>query len=427
MPIEIVLPALSAGMTDAVIARWLKAEGDIVAKGELIAEIETDKATMEIEAVCDGRIGKLLVKNGARAEVNQIIAVLLGEREDAAAIALPRRGPATPPATAKPAETEPATAAALESVADTSTTKLDAGARRKASPLARRLATAQGISLDRISGSGPRGRIVSIDIERAATSAATRLQAASEAREIPPAPPQPSNGIQVGIGEYESIPHSSMRRTIARRLVEAKTTVPHFYLNLDCDIDALLALRSRINETREAVERISVNDFVIRAAAVALRKVPDANAIWTDQAMLRLSEVDISVAVATDGGLITPIIRKADEKSLGTISAEMKSLAARARESRLKPEEFQGGGFSISNLGMYGIKSFSAIVNPPQGAILAVGAGDRRPVERNGELAFATLMTLTLSIDHRAVDGALGARLLGAIKSAIEEPMSLLV
>ncbi|TIV68333.1 MAG: pyruvate dehydrogenase complex dihydrolipoamide acetyltransferase [Mesorhizobium sp.] len=427
MPIEIVLPALSAGMTDAVIARWLKAEGDIVAKGELIAEIETDKATMEIEAVCDGRIGKLLVKNGARAEVNQIIAVLLGEREDAAAIALPRRGPATPPATAKPAETEPATAAALESVADTSTTKLDAGARRKASPLARRLATAQGISLDRISGSGPRGRIVSIDIERAATSAATRLQAASEAREIPPAPPQPSNGIQVGIGEYESIPHSSMRRTIARRLVEAKTTVPHFYLNLDCDIDALLALRSRINETREAVERISVNDFVIRAAAVALRKVPDANAIWTDQAMLRLSEVDISVAVATDGGLITPIIRKADEKSLGRISAEMKSLAARARESRLKPEEFQGGGFSISNLGMYGIKSFSAIVNPPQGAILAVGAGDRRPVERNGELAFATLMTLTLSIDHRAVDGALGARLLGAIKSAIEEPMSLLV
>ncbi|RWB68827.1 pyruvate dehydrogenase complex dihydrolipoamide acetyltransferase [Mesorhizobium sp.] len=427
MPIEIVLPALSAGMTDAVIARWLKAEGDIVVKGELIAEIETDKATMEIEAVCDGRIGKLLVKNGARAEVNQIIAVLLGEREDAAAIALPRTGPATSPATAKPAETEPATVAAPESVGDTSTTKLDAGARRKASPLARRLAAAQGISLDRISGSGPRGRIVSIDIERAATSAATRLQAAQEASEIPPAPPQPSNGIQVGIGEYESIPHSSMRRTIARRLVEAKTTVPHFYLNLDCDIDALLALRSRINETREAVERISVNDFVIKAAAVALRKVPDANAIWTDQAMLRLSDIDISVAVATDGGLITPIIRKADEKSLGRISAEMKSLASRARESRLKPEEFQGGGFSISNLGMYGIKSFSAIVNPPQGAILAVGAGERRPVERNGELAFATLMTLTLSIDHRAVDGALGARLLGAIKAAIEEPMSLLV
>ncbi|CUW51765.1 branched-chain alpha-keto acid dehydrogenase subunit E2 [Brucella vulpis] len=218
-----------------------------------------------------------------------------------------------------------------------------------------------------------------------------------------------------------------MRRTIARRLLEAKTTVPHFYLNVDCEIDALLALRSQINEKREGSTRISVNDFVIKASAAALRRVPDANVIWTDEALLKLKDVDIAVAVATEGGLITPIIRSADQMSLGAISAQMKSLAARARENRLKPKEFQGGGFSISNLGMYGVKSFSAIINPPQSAILAVGAGERRPIERNGELAFATMMSVTLSVNHRAVDGALGAQLLAAFKAGIEDPMSLLV
>lgn len=420
MPIEVVLPALSAGMEDAVIARWLKAEGDTVAKGELLAEIETDKATMELEAEADGRIGKLLVKDGNRADVNQVIAVLLGAGEDASA------STSSAPVAAVQAAEQP-TATSVSAVPVTIVTSApEAGARHKASPLARRMASVQGISLDQISGSGPKGRIVRIDVERAAVFATMQPQAVQPTAAVPPAV-QPAKGIPVGIGDYEAIPHTSMRRTIARRLVEAKTTVPHFYLNLDCEIDALLGLRSRINDTREAADRISVNDFVIRAAAVALRKVPDANAIWTDEATLRLSDVDISVAVATDGGLITPIIRKADQKSLSTISSEMKSLSARARENRLKPEDFQGGGFSISNLGMFGIKSFSAIVNPPQSAILAVGAGERRPVERNGELAFSTVMSVTLSVDHRAVDGALGAELLNAFKAAIEEPMSMLV
>lgn len=344
MPVEVVLPALSAGMEDAVIARWLKAEGDAVSKGDLIAEVETDKATMELEAEVDGRIGQLLVKDGARANVNQVIALLLKEGEDASAMA----GFAVGSSPVAVAEAETPVAASPVPAAPAVSAPASGEVRHKASPL-------------------------------------------------------------------------------ARRLLEAKTTVPHFYLNVDCEIDALLALRSQINEKREGSARISVNDFVIKASAAALRRVPDANVIWTDEALLKLKDVDIAVAVATEGGLITPIIRSADQMSLGAISAQMKSLAARARENRLKPEEFQGGGFSISNLGMYGVKSFSAIINPPQSAILAVGAGERRPIERNGELAFATMMSVTLSVDHRAVDGALGAQLLAAFKAGIEDPMSLLV
>ncbi|QNQ63895.1 pyruvate dehydrogenase complex dihydrolipoamide acetyltransferase [Brucella sp. 6810] len=421
MPVEVVLPALSAGMEDAVIARWLKAEGDAVSKGDLIAEVETDKATMELEAEVDGRIGQLLVKDGARANVNQVIALLLKEGEDASAMA----GFAVGSSPVAVAEAEASVAASPVPAAPAVSAPASGEVRHKASPLARRLAAELGVSLEGLAGSGARGRIVRIDVERAAASKPVPVAAAA----APAAAPAEasSKAIPVGIGEYEAVPHTSMRRTIARRLLEAKTTVPHFYLNVDCEIDALLALRSQINEKREGSARISVNDFVIKASAAALRRVPDANVIWTDEALLKLKDVDIAVAVATEGGLITPIIRSADQMSLGAISTQMKSLAARARENRLKPEEFQGGGFSISNLGMYGVKSFSAIINPPQSAILAVGAGERRPIERNGELAFATMMSVTLSVDHRAVDGALGAQLLAAFKAGVEDPMSLLV
>ncbi|MCX8999363.1 pyruvate dehydrogenase complex dihydrolipoamide acetyltransferase [Rhizobiaceae bacterium BDR2-2] len=417
MPIEVVLPALSAGMEEAVIARWLKAEGDAVKKGDLLAEIETDKATMELEAEADGTVGRLFVDNGARAEVNQVIAVLLKDGEDAAALAVAPVLQAAPAVAEEQAPVHPLAGAPVGAGGDV---------RHRASPLARRLAAERGVSLEGLAGSGPKGRIVRIDVERAAASV---RPVAAEAVPAPATPPAPASakGIPPGIGPYEAVPHTSMRRTIARRLLEAKQTVPHFYLNADCDIDALLALRARINEKRDASERISVNDFIIRACALALRKVPDANAVWTEDAILKLQDIDIAVAVATDGGLITPLIRQADRKSLGAISAEMKALAARARENRLKPEEYQGGGFSLSNLGMYGTKSFSAIINPPQSAILAVGAGERRPVERNGELAFATLMSVTLSVDHRSVDGALGAQLLAAFKMAIEDPMNLIV
>lgn len=419
MPIEVVLPALSAGMEDAVIAKWLKAEGEAVKKGDLLAEVETDKATMELEAEADGTLGRILVGDGKRANVNQAIALLLGEGEDASSLVSSAKPVSASPAAATVASAEPATVPIVATAATSENT-----VRHAASPLARRLATDRGVALEGLTGSGPKGRIVRVDVERAAQTAQIVAPVAVPVISPLPAPPK---GLPPGIGPHEAIPHTSMRRTIARRLLEAKQTVPHFYLNADCDIDALLALRAEINAKRPKEERISVNDFVIRACAAALSRVPDANVIWTEEAILKLQDVDIAVAVATDGGLITPLIRQADRKSLGAISAEMKALAARARENRLKPEEFQGGGFSISNLGMYGVKSFSAIINPPQSAILAVGAGERRPVERDGQLAFATMMSVTLSVDHRAVDGALGAQLLAAFKTVIEEPMNLLV
>jgi pyruvate dehydrogenase E2 component (dihydrolipoamide acetyltransferase) len=427
MPFEILLPALSAGMEEAIVARWLKAEGETVSKGDIIAEIETDKAMMELEAEADGRIGQLLISDGERAEVNQVIAVMLRIGEDASGVATFVAAPAAVPhttfvglvgATGEQARTQPLPVAASPASGEV---------RHKASPLARRLARENDIPLEDVAGTGPNGRIVHADIERALSSRfAARADVALPEMGRGAQKPQPK-AAPVGIGDFEAVPHSSMRRTIARRLLEAKTTVPHFYLNLDCDLDALLALRGQINATRESSSRISVNDFVIKAAAVALREVPDANVIWTEDALLKLGSVDIAVAVATDGGLITPIIRNADQMSIGAISSSMKSLAARARENRLKPDEFQGGGFSISNLGMFGVKSFSAIINPPQSAILAVGATERRAVERAGALAFATMMSVTLSVDHRAVDGAIGARWLAAFKAVVETPMSLLV
>lgn len=422
MAFNITLPALSAGMEDAIIARWLKAEGDVVAKGEPIAEVETDKAAMELEAEADGKLAKLLVANGARADVGQTIGILLLEGESHSDATLPTGGgPSSPSPVADKTVSQSAgsSSAAVPSSQDR--------VRHSASPLARRLAAERGISLDGVAGSGPKGRIVRIDVEKLenqapAAAASTTADVGQKAAELSDAPRVPP-----GIGHYDEVPHSSMRRTIARRLVEAKTSIPHFYLDVECNLDALLLLRGQINEMREATQRISVNDFVVKAAAVALRAVPDANVIWTESALLKLKDVDVAVAVSTEGGLITPIVRQADKKSLSVVSSEIKELASRAREGKLKPDEYQGGGFSVSNLGMYGVTSFAAIVNPPQSAILAVGAGERRPIEKDGQLAFATMMTCTLSVDHRSIDGALGAQLLTAFKACIENPMSILV
>lgn len=412
MAIEIILPSLSAGMEDAVIAKWLVKPGDSVTKGQLLAEVETDKATMELEAEADGIVGQLRVEDGKRADVGQVIAVLLAEGE-----ALPA-----------PAAAQPAPAGAVPVVA--SDDALPGERKHSASPLARRMATAAGVSLEGVAGSGPKGRIVKIDVERLIAAGPAPAPVPVPAPAASPAPVAGTGSaapVPVGIGPYEVKPLSNMRRVIARRLVEAKQTVPHFYLSVDCELDALLALRAQINDGREKAAKISVNDFVIKASALALRKVPAANVVWNGDEILQLAEVDISVAVATEGGLLTPILRSADRMSLGTLSAEMKSLAARARDGKLKPEEYQGGGFSVSNLGMYGVKTFSAIINPPQSCILAVGAGERRPVGRGDQIVLADVMSVTLSVDHRSVDGALGAQVLAAFKEGIENPMSLLL
>ncbi|MEG3663291.1 dihydrolipoamide acetyltransferase family protein [Celeribacter halophilus] len=411
MPKEIILPSLSAGMEDAVIANWLKSEGDTVAAGEILAEVETDKATMEFEAESAGVLGRIIVPAGERADVNAVIAVLLVDGEEAAVLEgyVPDAGIPVP-------EGSPS-AQVVSPTADVVPVACEKGI--AASPLARRIAAQKDIDLSELTGSGPRGRIVRIDVERASKNKVTVQAAAS------PVPSPVSN--LVGIGEHDIIPHSNMRRTIARRLMESKTTVPHFYLEADCDIEALLELRAQINEGREKSDKISVNDFVIKAVAHALAKVPSANAIWTDEAILQLKSIDISVAVATETGLITPVVRNAAQKSLGAISKEMKALAIKARDGRLKPEEYQGGGFSISNLGMFGVKSFSAIINPPQSCILAVGAAERRPVGRGGQILLAPVMSVTLSVDHRSVDGAVGAAWLAAFKAALELPMTLLV
>ncbi|MDK3020953.1 pyruvate dehydrogenase complex dihydrolipoamide acetyltransferase [Pseudodonghicola flavimaris] len=411
MPKEIILPSLSAGMEDAVIATWLKAEGEAVQAGEALAEVETDKATMEFEAETDGVMGRILVPAGDRADVNAVIAVLLLEGEDASV--LDGYAPGGAPGGSAAAETVAAPEAAPKAEAAPAAAPSDKIA---ASPLARRIAAQKGVELTGLSGSGPRGRVVRIDVERAA-------EAGTGAPVMAPAP-APN---LAGIGEHEAIPHTGMRRTIARRLLESKTTVPHFYLEADCDIEALLALRAQVNAGRETAERISVNDFIVKAVAQALVKVPAANAIWTDEAVLQLKSVDISVAVATDGGLITPVLRNADQKSLGALSSEMRALAAKARDGRLKPDEYQGGGFSLSNLGMYGVKRFSAIINPPQSCILAVGAAEKRPVGRGDQIVLAPVMSVTLSVDHRSVDGAVGAAWLAAFKAGIETPMGLLL
>jgi pyruvate dehydrogenase E2 component (dihydrolipoamide acetyltransferase) len=431
MPIEILMPALSPTMTEGALARWLKKEGDSVQSGDVLAEIETDKATMEFEAVDEGVLGRILVPDGTQGvKVNQPIALLLAEGEDASALDRVRPAAAATPVAAAP--TAPAASVALlaapvESV-DTAT-----GGRVFASPLARRLAKAGGLDLARIAGTGPHGRVVKADIE-AALAAGTGRPAPVVAPIVAP-PPVPASAPVVPAPQpttnpfepaYEEIPNSSMRKVIARRLTEAKQTVPHFYLTVDCTIDALLGVRSDLNKRSDAY-KLSVNDFVIRAVALALKKVPAANAAWGEAAIRRYTDIDISVAVATPNGLITPVIRHADRKGLADISAEMKALAVKARDGKLKPEEYQGGGFTISNLGMYGVREFAAIINPPQGCILAVGAGEQRPVVKEGALAVATQMTTTLSVDHRVVDGAVGAEFLAAFKALIQDPLSMLL
>jgi len=452
MPIEILMPALSPTMTEGNLARWLKQEGDEVSPGDVIAEIETDKATMEVEAVEAGRLGRILIGEGTEGiAVNTPIALLIEEDEDASALTSAAAGAAAgasakPAATAAPAPLaapEPAAAAATPTVAREAAgggNGADRGGRIFASPLARRMAEQAGIDLAGLQGSGPHGRIIKIDVERALQQGAAPRHAAPKAAAEPamaraeaPAPvaPIPSPpAAPAPAAAYTEQPLSNMRRVIARRLTEAKQTIPHFYLSMDCALDALLKLRRELNGRDGADHKLSVNDFVIKASAMALRKVPEANASFGGDKIYRYHDIDIGVAVAIPDGLVTPVIRKADQKGLATISSEMRDLSARARDPggmKLKPEEYQGGSLSISNLGMYGVRDFVAVINPPQAAILAVGAGEMRPVIKDGALASATMMTVTLSIDHRVLDGALGARLLQAFKGYIEDPLAMLL
>ena len=421
MSIQILMPALSPTMTEGTLSKWLVKEGDEVASGDIIAEIETDKATMELEAVDEGKIGQIIVPEGTEGvEVNKPIGVLLEEGEDEGDI-----GDVSAPVPVVPApKAEPASAPvekALPVPAATAPRGAPAaplsGDRIFASPLAKRIAANARIDLAAIKGSGPNGRVVKADVENAFSGGVTR----------PAAAPVSSADVPDFGQAHTEVANTNVRKVIARRLLEAKQTVPHFYMTVDCVIDNLLSLRKDLNGQDGADYKLSVNDFVIKACAVAMRKVPMVNASWTDDAIRMYENVDVSIAVATEGGLITPIIRNADQKGLLAISTEMKDLAGSARDNKLKPEQFQGGGFSISNLGMYGIKEFSAIINPPQSAILAVGAGEQRPIVRNGALAVGTVMSCTLSCDHRVVDGAVGAEFLQALKPLIEDPLSLLL
>ena len=425
MPIEILMPALSPTMTEGNLAKWLKQEGDAVKPGDVIAEIETDKATMEVEAVDEGTVGKIMVPAGSQGvKVNQVIALLLGEGEDAAALAK-TGAPAAKAAPTPAPSAAPAPAAPQAPAAQAAAAPAAKGDRVFASPLARRMAQQAGLDIARLNGSGPRGRIVKSDIEAALARGVPTAAPAAAPAAAKPAPAAPT-ALVLGMPAFTEVPHSTMRKVIARRLVESKREAPHFYLTIDCNIDALLKLRQDINAKREK-DKISVNDLVIKAAALALKQVPAANASWTETAARLYQGADISVAVATPGGLITPIVRSADTKSIGTISGEMRDLAGRARENKLKPEEFQGGTFSVSNLGMFGIREFAAVINPPQGAILAVGAGEQRPIVKDGALAIATMMTCTLSVDRRVVDGAVGAEYLAAFKKLVEDPLTLLI
>ncbi len=434
MPIEILMPALSPTMEEGTLVKWHVKEGDAVASGDVIAEIETDKATMEVEAVDEGRIGKLLVAEGTEnVPVNKPIATLLEEGEDASA--LKSVAPSNPPpsrgkegrgeaAPAMPAEESPKrpphpTPAAYPSRGEV---KDGSVSRIFASPLAKRIAKEKGVDLAGVAGSGPRGRIVKADVETVKPGAP---------RLAPQAVPTTGAAIDprafYAKDSYEEVPLDSMRRTIARRLTQAMQDIPHFYLTVDCELDELIRIRKELNAKEEDGVKLSVNDFLIRAAALALMKVPDANVSFAGTALLKHRHADVGIAVALDGGLITPIVKAAETKGLAEISAEAKELAERARTKKLKPSEFEGGSFSISNLGMYGIKEFTAVINPPQAAILAVGKGEQRPVVKDGKLGIATVMTVTMSCDHRAIDGALGARFLEAFKAFVEYPPSMLL
>ena len=433
MPIQILMPALSPTMTEGKLATWLKSKGDAVAAGDVLCEIETDKATMEVEAIDEGTLGKILVAEGSEGvAVNTPIAVILEDGEDAAALegmtAAAAPTPQTPETPQMP-EAPPEPAAAPVTPPAPAMPAAAAGERVFASPLARRMAEKAGLDLASIAGSGPHNRIVKHDVEAVLAGGVARPAAAPPRSAAPTASPVSAPGGAPGAA-YTEVPNTTMRKVIAERLSASKREIPHFYLTIDCEVDALLALRKDLNAKSpegDGAYKISVNDFVVRAVALALRQVPEANATWTDAAILRYTAIDISIAVATAGGLITPIIRGADNKGLAAISGEMKDLAERARDAKLMPEEYQGGGFTISNLGMFGIKEFAAVINPPQSCILAVGKGEQRPVVKDGALAIATMMTCTLSVDHRSVDGAVGAEFLAAFKPLIEEPLTMLL
>lgn len=422
MPIKILMPALSPTMTSGNLAKWAKKEGDEIKAGDVIAEIETDKATMEVEAVDEGTLAKIVVPEGTNeVAVNSLIAVLLEEDEDKSALdgfveansakaeapkAEAKKDEAAAPAMPAPAPKAPEQAPAPKP-ANTSNERVFA------SPLAKRIAEQQNIDLSRIQGSGPNGRIIKADLEGGSAKST----------------PRNTGIVSRNPEEFKMRPHSMMRKVIAQRLTESKQNIPHFYLNVECNLDKLMEARADINSMSDqsAPYKISVNDMVIKAVSYALRDVPEANASWSDEGAMMYNNVDVSVAVSIDEGLITPIIRNADQKSLIDISHEMKSLAKKAREGKLSPEEYQGGGFTVSNLGMYNIKRFNAIINPPQSAILAVGAGEKRPVIIDDELSVATIMDVTLSCDHRIVDGAVGANFVNAFKDYIEHPVKMLI
>ena len=407
MPIEILMPALSPTMEEGTLTKWLVKEGDIVSSGDLLAEIETDKATMEFEAVDEGVISKIMIAEGTEGvKVNAVIAVLLEDGESAGDISASAATPAAAPAA--PAAKD--------------------GNRVFASPLARRIAADKGIDLKTMSGSGPRGRIVKADVEGASAAPAAVSAAAPTAAAMPASASAEAVAKMYADREYTEIPLNGMRKTIAARLTEAKQTVPHFYLRRDINLDALLSFRGELNKQLAARDvKLSINDFIIKACALALQSVPDANAVWAGDRVFNLKPSDVAVAVAIEGGLFTPVLKDAEVKSLSALSAEMKDLATRAKDRKLAPHEYQGGSFSISNLGMFGIDNFDAVINPPHGAILAVGAGKKKAiVGPDGDLIVATVMSVTLSVDHRVIDGALGALLLNAIVDNLENPMGML-
>jgi pyruvate dehydrogenase E2 component (dihydrolipoamide acetyltransferase) len=451
MPINILMPALSPTMEKGNLAKWLKKEGDKVKSGDVIAEIETDKATMEVEAVDEGTIAKIVVPEGTQdVAVNDVIAVLAGEGEDvkaagAGAVSAPPKAapaaaeakpaPSPAPVSAPAAKSAAPAAAALAPQPSAPAQQTNGHARIFSSPLARRLAKEAGIELARITASGPHGRVIARDVEEAKSGKGLKAPAAAPGAGPAIAPSMSDKQILALFeqGSYEVVPHDGMRRTIAQRLTASVQTIPHFYLTIDCDIGKLLAAREEINATApkdkegKPAYKLSVNDFVIKAMAIALQRIPNCNVTWTEAGMLKHKHSDIGVAVAMPGGLITPIIRNAETKSLSTISSEMKDFAARARARKLKPEEYQGGTTAVSNLGMYGINHFTAVINPPHASILAVGASEERAVVRHGKIEAAHIMSVTLSCDHRAIDGALGAELIGAFRVLIENPVMMVV
>jgi pyruvate dehydrogenase E2 component (dihydrolipoamide acetyltransferase) len=444
MATEILMPALSPTMEEGTLAKWLVKEGDVVKSGQILAEIETDKATMEFEAVDEGTVGKILVAEGtAGVKVNTPIAVLLEEGEDASSVPAPKASSSASSGAAG-ASSDGSSAAAPASAsapAPTAASPVAAGARVFASPLARRIAKEKGLDLGAVKGSGPHGRIVRADVEGAQPGAAKpAAEASSEApKAAAPAPAKPVGGMPTGMAAetvlkmyadrpFEEVALDGMRRTVAARLTEAKQTIPHFYLRRDVKLDALMAFRETLNKQLEGRGvKLSVNDFIIKACAMALQAVPAANTVWAGDRMLRLKPSDVAVAVAVEGGLFTPVLRDAEKKSLSALSAEMKDLAGRAKTKKLAPHEYQGGSFAISNLGMMGIENFDAVINPPHGSILAVGAGIKKPVVlADGTIGVATVMSMTLSVDHRVIDGALGAEFLKAVIEALENPMVML-